>query len=82
MINHGYDRGWCNLIRLKNFKEDSPKRKVPASAVWMQLFVRQCDQDDLPHLAALVLLMSQTGARISEAVALCWSEVDLPAWCF
>lgn len=79
VINHGYDRGWCNLIRLKNFKEDSPKRKVPASSVWMQLFVRQCDQDGLPHLAALVLFMSQTGARISEAVALCWREVDLSA---
>lgn len=76
VINHAYDRGWCNLIRLRNFKEDTPKRKVPASAVWMQLFVRQCDRDGLQHLSALVLFMAQTGARVSEAVALHWSEVD------
>lgn len=41
--------------------------------------MRQCDLDDLPHVAALVLFMSMTGARISEAVRLCWAEVDLNA---
>jgi integrase len=49
---------------------DKPKRKTPASASWLQIFVRQCDRDCLPHLAALVLFMATTGARISEAVRL------------
>ncbi len=41
--------------------------------------MRQCDRDDLPHLAALIMFMSLTGARISEAVNLRWSEVDFMA---
>ncbi|MEQ1901866.1 MAG: site-specific integrase [Devosia sp.] len=74
---HGYERGWCPLLRLTRFKEDLPKRKAPASPVWLQLFVRQCDKDGLPHVAALVLFMAFTGARISEAIRLEWPQVDL-----
>lgn len=77
VILHGYERGWCNLIRIKKLKEDPPKRKKPASPVWLHAFVRQCEKDCLPHVAAIVLFMSQTGARVSEAVALRWPEVDL-----
>ncbi len=79
VLLHAYDRGWCDLIRVRRFREDRPKRKRPASATWLHLFCRQCGRDGLPHLAALVLFMSATGARISEAVALRWPEVDLPA---
>ncbi len=74
---HGYERGWCPLMRLPRFKQEPPKRKTPASIPWLQIFVRQCDLDKLPHLAALVMFMSLTGARISEAVELRWAEVDL-----
>lgn len=74
---HAYERGWCPLLRLPRFRQDPPRRKVPASIPWLQIFVRQCDLDGLPHLAALVMFMSLTGARISEAVRLCWAEVDL-----
>ena len=77
VMMHAYERGWCPLIRLKRFKVPERKRKTPASHGWMQVFMRQCDRDSLPHLAALVLFMSQTGARISEAVRLEWREVDL-----
>lgn len=77
VLGHGYDRGWCPLMRIRNFKVDRPKPKVPASAVWMFAFLRQCAADDLPHLAALVLFMNQTGARVSEACRLRWPEVDL-----
>lgn len=77
VIMHGYDRGWCELIRIKRFRQDAPRRKQPASAVWLGLFVRQCDRDGLRHLAALVLFMASTAARVSEAVALRWTEVDL-----
>lgn len=77
VIIHGYNRGWCNLIRLKMFKEDPPKRKVPASPAWFHAFCRQCEKDGHMHVAALVLFMSQTGARVSEAIALRWEQVDL-----
>jgi integrase len=43
----------------------------------MQVFIRQCERDGLHHLAALVLFMSQTGARISEAIRVEWRDVDL-----
>lgn len=74
---HGYDRGWGPPVRIKAFKMERAKRKEPASPAWIWTFTRQCDKDELPHLAALVLFMSITGARVSEAIALCWSEVDL-----
>ncbi len=77
VIIHGYERGWCHLMRLPNFRQEAPRRKQPASIPWLQIFVRQCDRDSLPHLAALVMFMSLTGARISEALNLRWAEVDL-----
>lgn len=78
VIMHGYERGWCNLIRVRAFKEERISRKKPASQVWMHAFVRQCELDGrLDHLAAMVLFMSQTGARVSEAVDLRWAQVDM-----
>lgn len=77
VIMHGYERGWCDLLRLKQFRQDKPQRKQPASPVWIGVFCRQADRDGLRHLSALVIFMAHTGARISEAVALCWPEVDL-----
>lgn len=78
VLRHAYDRGWADLIRIRRFKEEAPKRRRPASQLWLALFCRRCDTDGLPHLAAMVLMMATTGARISEAIALRWSEVDLP----
>ncbi|TWF53283.1 tyrosine-type recombinase/integrase [Neorhizobium alkalisoli] len=77
ICHHAYDRGWGPPSRIRNFREERPKRKKAASQAWLHAFVRQCEEDGLHHLAGLVLFMSQTGARISEAVALKWSEVDM-----
>jgi integrase len=77
VLMHGYERGWCPLMRLRRFKEDTRRTKVPASPTWLHLFMRQCDRDGLDHLAAMVLFMAFTGARVSEATALMWPEVDL-----
>lgn len=74
---HGYDRGWCNYIKLRRFRQDPPRRKSPATPVWLHAFIRQCERDRLHHVAAIVLFMSQTGARVSEAVGLLWTQVDL-----
>lgn len=77
VFSHAYERGWGPLLRIRNFKEDQPLRKKAASHAWLHAFIRQCDRDGLPHLAALVMFMSQTAARVSEAIELRWSEVDL-----
>lgn len=77
VINHGYDRGWCAMIRIKRFREDPPAKKQPASALWLHAFIRQCEKDKLPHVAAIVLFMAQTAARISEAINMKWSDVHL-----
>ncbi|MGF9694674.1 tyrosine-type recombinase/integrase [Rhizobium sp. 0TCS1.26] len=74
---HAYDRGWGPQVRIRNFKQERPKRKKAASQAWVHAFVRQCARDGLPHVAAIVLFMSQTGARVSEAVALRWRDVDM-----
>lgn len=79
VLLHAYDRGWRELIRVRRFREDRPARREPASITWMFAFLRQCDRDGLGHLAALVLFMAQTGARISEAIRLEWTDVDLSA---
>ena len=76
VLLHAYDRGWRDLIRVRRFREDRPARKEPASITWMFAFLRQCDRDRLDHLAALVLFMAQTGARVSEAVRLEWVDID------
>ena len=76
---HAYERGWCAAIRVRSFRQERPQRPRPASALWLQVFCRQADRDGLGHVAALVLFMATTGARVSEAVALRWPEVDLAA---
>lgn len=76
MIN-AYERGWCGYMRLRRFREDTPKRREPASPTWLHTFTRQCMQDDHARLAALVLFMATSGARVTEAINLRWSEVDL-----
>ncbi|MDO1582392.1 tyrosine-type recombinase/integrase [Rhizobium oryzicola] len=79
VLYHGYDRGWGPQSRLRNLKEEQPKRKKAASQTWLHDFFRQCDRDGAPHIAALVMFMSQTGARVSEALRLAWPDVDLAA---
>lgn len=77
VFHHAYKRGWGPYVRFTALREDPPPRKKAATQVWLHTFVRQCIQDNIPHMAALVLFMSQTGARVSEAVRLEWPEVDL-----
>jgi len=77
VFHHAYKRGWGPLIKISNFKQEPPPVRVAANELWIDLFIRQCDRDGLPHLAAIVLFMCQTGARVSEAVRLRWPELNL-----
>lgn len=77
VMRHGHRRGWCDFIRVQRFKEERPKRKVPATPAWLHAFTRQCRKDGLDHLAVLVLFMASTAARVTEAINVRWADVDL-----
>lgn len=76
VMRYGYRRRWCDFIHIKRFREEKPKRKVPATLAWLHAFTRQCRKDDLEHLAALVLFMACTAARVTEAINVRWRDVD------
>jgi len=77
VIYHAAQRRWAPHYRIMSFKEDPPMRKKPASPEWLHLFFRQADREGAFHIAALILFMSTTGARVSEALRLEWPQVDL-----
>lgn len=77
VINHGHSRKWCAPIRVELFPVPKSKKHKPVTDQWLDRFMAQCDRDGLPHLAALVLFMNQTAARVSEAVNLMGEHVDL-----
>lgn len=72
IINHSAKRGLCSLIRVERFFVPTPVRRV-ADQDWLTRFMAHAK----PHLAALAQFMAMTGARISEATALDWKDVDL-----
>jgi integrase len=72
VINFSAALGWCSTIKVKRFPVD-PKVKTPATREWVSAFVEHAS----PHLGALCLFMFGTGARIGEATALTWQDVDL-----
>lgn len=74
IINHAAEAELCPPIRVKRFKIDT-KVKKPATLEWVKAFMAVSP----PHLAGLALFMFLTGARISEALAVQWSDVDLEA---
>tara|TARA_R100000750_G_scaffold53174_1_gene38559 strand:- start:3644 stop:4492 length:849 start_codon:yes stop_codon:yes gene_type:complete len=75
-INYCAELGWCSPIKAKRFRVDA-KTKTPADLEWVNAFAEQATEEDLVHLAALCLFMFGTGARVGEATALVWADVDL-----
>jgi integrase len=75
IINHAADSELCARIRVRRFKVET-KSKVPATLEWVNTFMAHCKR---PHLAALALFMFLTGARVSEALAVEWSDIDFKA---
>lgn len=72
VINYCAEQGWCQRLRVKRFKVDY-RIKEPVTLEWAEAFYASSS----PHLGALCLFMFGTGARIGEAVALKWTDVDL-----
>lgn len=74
VINHCAEDGLCSHLKVKRFKVVA-KIKDPVTRDWAEAFASNAS----PHLGALCLFMFGTGARIGEAVALAWGDVDLTA---
>lgn len=72
MINFAAGFKWCLPIKVKRFPVET-KTKKPATHAWVESFAANASL----HLGALCLFMFGTGARIGEACALTWADVDL-----
>jgi len=66
--------GLCPPITIQRFKEKTPIRRS-VSSDWIDRVMEQIEH--LPHLRALVLFCALTGTRISDALKLRWSDMDL-----
>jgi len=74
IINNAAAMGKCLPLVVPRFKV-AKVEKTPATWAWVQAFMRH----SLPHLGALACFMLLTGARISEALAVRWEDVDFTA---
>lgn len=73
-INFAAALGWCTAIKVKRFPVD-PKTKTPVTLEWCLSFADQAS----PHLGALCMFMYGTAARVGQACAMRWRDVDLIA---
>lgn len=74
IINHAASLGKCSPLTVARFKV-AKVEKIPVTWEWVQAFMRHAP----PHLGALACFMFLTGARISEALAVRWEDVDFTA---
>lgn len=72
ILNLGADMGLCDPPRFKRPKVQRKPIRVPPDEWWDQ--VLPCCS---PKLAALLIFMSTTGARVSEVIRLEWADVDM-----
>jgi integrase len=75
IINHAASHELCPHIRVPRFPV-ARKAKTPATWEWVQAFMAHATK---PNLAALACFMFLTGARISQALAVTWDDVDFKA---
>ncbi len=73
IINHAAENNLCSPIKVKRFEVDR-REKEPATWEWIEAFMAHAPV----NLGALACFMFLTGARIGEATALTWDDVDLP----
>lgn len=71
VINCAASLELCPPFRPERFPETKAVR-YPATWDWVRQFMAHAS----PHLGALACFMFLTGARISEALEVCWQDVD------
>jgi integrase len=74
IINHAASLGKCERIRVERFPI-TRKAKEPATWEWVRAFMAHAE----PALGALACFMFLTGARVSQALAVTWKDVNLKA---
>ena len=72
VINHAAEHELCSHIRVKRFSVVK-KEKTPATWEWVHAFMQAAIK---PNLAGLACFMYLTGARISQALSVKWTDVD------
>ena len=72
IINHCAELQLCPPLRMKRFKVET-KIKKPVTLEWINAFRTSAERRDV---GALALFLFATGARISEALAVQWSDID------
>lgn len=74
VINYAAALDLCPPLKVKRFPEQHAT-KEPATWEWVEAFMAHSS----PHLGALCCFMFCTAARISEALAVRWRDIDLEA---
>lgn len=72
IINHAASLELCGRISVPKFQVVK-REKEPATWEWIEALMAHAN----PHLGALACFMFLTGARISEALAVTWEDIDL-----
>lgn len=72
IINHCAELERCPHLKMKRFKVESEIKK-PVTLEWIAAFTTHATR---PDIASLAMFMFATGARISEALAVRWEDLD------
>lgn len=75
IFRHAAKRGKCAPILIERFEVKRILKRRTATWEWIEAFTATAK----PKLVALALFLASTAARIGEALALQWSDVDLEA---
>lgn len=75
IINHSAEMGLCDHLKMKRFDFETEIKK-PVTKEWLIDFRRNAYR---PDISALALFMFATGARISEALAVQWTDINFKA---
>lgn len=75
VYRHGAKRGKCSPIVIERFEVKRIVRRKTANWEWIEKFTATAK----PKLVALTLFLASTAARIGDALALEWRDVDLKA---
>jgi integrase len=73
VINHCAELNLCPPLKMKRFKVET-KIKKPVTLEWINALRAAADR---PDVGVLALFMFATGARVSEALAVEWNDIDL-----
>ena len=78
VINHCAELQLCPPMKMRRFKVDT-KIKKPVTLEWINAFRAQASKMDADRMdiGTLAIFLFATGARISEALAVRWNDINL-----